>query len=201
MFGKTVYYYKDGDDFYIYEPNTDSDAGELLLEMNLYKNEKLLYTETGLTGEFVLKGDNAVLKIKNTMTKSINELFIDGNKVDLIKIKEKKLREILTAANIFNPVNPTQEELDAAKFDFKRLLIPGFLLVVGIILQYSTRNLERPYEFIFVIPTGIAGWMIGNIIDERYPWLGKGEYGKLGYACAGIVLGGVLGEFLFQFIP
>lgn len=200
MLGKSVYYAKQGNDFYIYQPDTDSDHADLSIDMNLYKNEKLLDSISGMLGDFELKGDNVLLKINNKMTKSTNELYIDGSKVELIKIKEKELRKILSKANIYNGVNPTKAQLDAEKFDPKLLLIPGLLFVAGIITQYFVRNLEGKLEFLFIIPLGIAGYMFGHILEERYPWLAGGKYGKTGYAFVGIVVGGLLGEFLFRFI-
>jgi len=183
---------KKGTDFIIYETKS-LDKG---IQMTLYKNEELLDSRVGLLGEFELAGDDVQLKIKNAALKSTHDLMYQGSSLELKKIKLKDLRRQLSENNIYNAVNPTKEELAAGKFDSKRLIIPVSLMIIGFIAQYLTRDMERTYTLMALIPGAIAGWLLYDITIDRFSWL-KMRKGRVGFMAAVVVILGLLAEFLF----
>jgi hypothetical protein len=189
------YYTKVGSDYIIYAAK----ALDKNIEMLLYKNEVLLDSTTGMLGEFELKGEDALLRIKNSALKSNYEFEYEGQQLDLKKVKLKALRRELTENNIFNAINPTKEEIEAGKFDASALLVPIALMVLSLVIQYFVQGMGKTYEIVGMIPAAIGGWMLSGITAERMPSLNNIRKLKIGFAAAAVILVGVLGEFLFSY--
>ncbi len=190
------YYANQGSEYIVYEvKNVDKGA-----QMSLYLNEKQIDTTNGLLGEFQLSGDNILLRIKNQALKSTHELTHNNSEIKLHKIKLKELRKILTVANIFNTINPTKEELIAAKFKPQSLLLPFLLLIIGFVVHYFTLDMSGFYQFLPAVPAGIAGWLIYDIVMERVTWLQGMRRGRLGFMALAIIFVIGIGEFLFRHV-
>ncbi len=109
----------------------------------------------------------------------------------------KDLRRELSESGIYNEINPTHAQIEAGKFDFKKLFVPIALMFVGLLLQYFVKDLSRSYQLIPVIPEAIAGWLLYDIAAERVSWVKDMRRGRIGFMAVVIVLVGLLGEFLF----
>jgi len=187
------YYAKQDNDFIIYEAKSIDNG----VQMSLFKNEKLIDSKIGLLGEFQLSGENINLKIKNSALKSIHELKYNDSKIELQKVKLKILRKELTESNIHNEINPTRAQIEAGKFDIKKLYIPIILMVIGFIIQYFVRDMTRTYQLIPLVPEAIAGWMLYDVVSERVEWLKNLRKARVGFMALVVVCLGLLGEFLF----
>jgi len=189
------YYTKVGSDYIIYAAKTLDKN----IEMLLYKNEVLLDSTTGMLGEFELKGEDALLRIKNSALKSNYDFEYKGQQLDLQKVKLKALRRELTENNIFSDINPTKEEIEAGKFDPSALLVPIALMVLSLVIQYFVQGMGKSYEIAGMLPAAVAGWMLFGISAERMTSLKKIRKARIGFAAAAVILVGLLGEFLFKY--
>lgn len=194
MFDK-YHFTKQGENYIIYEAkNVDNGV-----QMSLYQNDQLIDSKKGLLGKFELAGEGYELKIKNSALKSTHELFFNGTALDLKSVKLKDLRKELTSANIFSAINPTQEEIEAQKFNPKTLTIPFVLMAIGFVMQYLLQDSDS-YKLLPIIPEAIAGWMLFDIVADRFSSLRNLRKGRIGFMAIPPVLLGLLGEFIFPYL-
>lgn len=188
------YYFRQGNDYIIYELKYIDKA----VVMSLFKNERLVDSKTGVLGEFVLAGEEIELSINNAALKSTHELRVNGSKCQLQKVKKKELRRELRRANIYNELNPTQDEIEARKIKTSELLIPLGLMAVSIVIQYLVIGMDRNYKLIPFIPAAAAGWMLFDVVAARFEWIKGLRKTRLLFMLMTIIALGFLGDFIFS---
>jgi len=193
MFNK-YHHAKHKDTHYIYHSNAQDDG----YRMVLYKDDVVIDRKSRMTGEFVIGDENARLSVTNTMTKSRYKFSVDGEMVELLAIKHKALKKILTEDKVYNHLNPTKEEQEASRFNPMVLLVPVLLIVSSLIIQYFTHTWGRTYDIIAAIPNALAGWFLYDFVKEKAAWLAQNRYGRFGYMALTMVVFGLLGEYIFK---
>jgi len=165
-------------------------------EMKLYKNADLIGSKTGMMGTFEIAEGDLKLVVKNTALKSTHTLTNGPTEINLEKIKKADLKQLLTQRRFFNDINPTAEEIQANKFNTKRLIIPFALLLLGIILSYNYTGDDKNDIILYSIPSFVAGVMFYLPLREKLPFL-KGIRGALiGFGILTAVLAGGLAEVM-----
>ncbi len=193
MFDNYLYAKVDNDYIVLEEKVVDEGC-----EMNLYLNDQFIYTETGLKGEFHLKGKGLSLLIKKTYFKTTHNLSFNNEKVTLQKIKLKELQKLLTAANIFTDFNLTIEEIEKTKLRFKHFTAPLLLILLALVIHYFTQDLSKSLQLLSFIPSGFAGILIYLKLQKQLAWFDNTQYGCLGPIVLIIFAVRLFGELLFS---
>jgi len=194
-FFKTYKYAWVKDDIVYYEHRA---GDEMAYYMNLYFNEKLVDSAEGMLGEFILEHEGIEVKVKNTALKSTHHLFVNGDATKFEEVKLKRLKEILSSKQYHNALNPTKEDVEAARFKFSEILIPVLLTFLALVVSYFTKDMPRKTSAIaYLIPCAVAGWMFFNVICNYFPSFGNIRKAFVGMIALVFALVTVISEMLF----
>lgn len=152
------------------------DTSSSQLTMSLYVNEEKVDEVKGMMGEFVLQHDDIKLTTVNKGLKSDNVLLINGQRVELEKVKLGKLKERLSAKGIFNDVNPSRKQKEANALDLSKLIVPLIIMCIGAFLYMnygrSPKLWIKASSFI-VLVLGCVSFF--KVLSHRFPFMKHGK--------------------------
>ncbi len=161
------YYYKDPQDKPVYFSIRLVDEA---YEISLYQGNRLLKRKsTQNRGTHLLDKDEFKLKVILKLFKSIPELKIKGEVVDIQKLKRKALRKILQEHSITNDLNP--KKIPLKPFKLASIKFPLMLLGIAIIIRTTLRNKGAFSELPSIILCTLAYMnMFGSLVDRIPDW-------------------------------
>lgn len=192
------YYYKDpqGEPVYFSIRIVDE-----VYEISLYQGNSLLKRKSARNrGLHILEKDDFKLKVILKLFKSIPELKIQGNIVDIQKIKRKALRKVLQDHNITNELNP--KKIPLKPFKLASIKLPLILLLIGIIIRSVFRNTgafsELPGIILFTLAyMNIFGSLVNRIPDWHLDTKNKAKF-KFIVGFVGAILTMISLEFIIN---
>ncbi len=164
----------------------------------LYLNEALVDEQQGMMGEYILSHDNIQLVANVKLRKTNYSLTVDGQELELIKTNKKKLKEILEGKRIYNEVNPSKADIEAARFRLSELIVPVVLLVVALVVGYFTHTYNSWIRWMPALPAAISGFYLHTVLVHHVPFFKDLRKLALGMAMIMVFLAEGIFKLLFN---
>ncbi len=198
---KAYYHVKHDNNHYIVSyQDENGDSGMLLL-----KNGEIIDRTKGLLGEFELKGQNIIAKLKNTMTKSTVSLSVDNQEVKMESISKKNLKNKLNNDRIYNYINPSPDEIETNRVKMVDIKLPLILLSIGFFMPLLLKDQTSLIQKIGLLPTAIGAWMVYQYVRPKFKWLGtintrQESKQRLGFVALTVIITGVFWEIILKYM-
>jgi len=136
------------------------------VEVSLYEENKLLKRNSFYYGSHIMTHENFELQLYFKI-KSKLSLHLNGQELELNKVKRKELKAVLSDRGYYNEINPRTKPKEP--FNPRVFIPPIIFLLIGFAIHYFTIDGARFWFIPVAILYGIAYWILFAPLVEKIP--------------------------------
>lgn len=137
------------------------------IEVSLYIDDKLVNRKSASKGIHLVQHADVTVRLEVSLLKVRSELSIGNEKIEAKKIRKKELQSILGELNIYNEINP--RPVPREPFNPRKLILPVFLIILGIVLQIITTGMGKLWGIPSIILLIIAYAQLLSPLFNKVP--------------------------------